>query len=251
MEEALGKLLFELSNQERRQILSELKTSKLGISQIAKKLGIAVAEASRHLQRLSDEKLITKNSNNTYKLTQLGEITLSSLSKLRFLSKQKDFLLQYDLSDIPYDFINRIGELEQGQYINETLPNLDFAEKRFLEAEKYIWILSDHILKSAVPIISDKIKDKNFEVRLLLPEAVMPKEENSKVPLTMQGVQKRTLPQIKTIVLATENYATFAVPTLNGKMDYTGFNSDDERFRKWCQDLFNYYWDRAKSTRKR
>ena len=244
--EQLLKLLFELSNEDRMNILTELQSSKLKLSQISKKHKIAVAEASRHLQRLKEDKLIQKNMNGTYQLTQLGDTTLSIISNLRFLTEQKEFFLRYDLSSVPYDLINRIGELEKSEYINETFRNIEFAQEKFQEAEKYIWIFSDQILRTSIPTIQEKIKDKNFEVRLLLPESIMPPENQSLIPSTYAKVQKRTLPQIHTIVLATDKHSFFSVPTANGKMDYTGFNSNNDRFRKWCKDLFIHYWETAK-----
>ncbi len=234
------------------KILLELQSSKLKLTQFSRKLGIATAEASRHLQRLNEDHLIKKNTNGSYQLTQIGEIILVLMSNIRFIVDKKELFLQYDLSGLPYEFINRIGELEKSEYIDETFKNLELAQDYFREAKEFIWILSDHILKTAIPIIQEKLRDKNFENRIILPETVMPPSHEALISSTLPGVKKRTLPHVGIIILVTETYACLAVPTLNGKMDYTGFVSTDDKFRKWCTDVFRYYWYKAKpfGTRK-
>jgi len=34
-------------------------------------------------------------------------------------------------------------------------------------------------------------------------------------------------------------------PTTEGHFDYKGFTVTDERFHKYCKDLFEYYWNKA------
>ena len=41
--------------------------------------------------------------------------------------------------------------------------------------------------------------------------------------------------------------AILCFPLLDGKFDYLGFASADGRAHKWCRDLSEYYWGRARS----
>ncbi len=34
---------------------------------------------------------------------------------------------------------------------------------------------------------------------------------------------------------------------IDGEVDMFGFTSPDPKFHRWCSDLFDYYWDRAKT----
>ena len=43
-----------------------------------------------------------------------------------------------------------------------------------------------------------------------------------------------------------EKKGLIAFPTISGKTDHTGFASADEISRRWCADLFEYYWDGGK-----
>jgi len=31
----------------------------------------------------------------------------------------------------------------------------------------------------------------------------------------------------------------------DGEFDFLGFSSEDERARRWCRDLFEFFWERA------
>ena len=35
-------------------------------------------------------------------------------------------------------------------------------------------------------------------------------------------------------------------PDENGLFDYLGFEANDVNSLKWCKELFEYYWERAK-----
>jgi predicted transcriptional regulator len=61
------------------------------------------------------------------------------------------------------------------------------------------------------------------------------------------GVDRRMLPKVPIEITVTDKKAMFGLPTLDGKLyGHTVFVSEDSKFRKWCLDLFNYYWDQGK-----
>ncbi len=143
--------------------------------------------------------------------------------------------------------INRIGELGEGEYEPETLKNLEEGEKRIQESQQFTWILSDQILSSSIPTLMEKVKHP-FDLRIILPDTMFPPENQSRLPLSIPSIQKRTLPKVDAIILITEKYAVFCPPNANGKKDYTGLGGTDPKFLKWCKDLFLYYWAQAKPT---
>ncbi len=240
----LPKLLFELSSAERMNILLELQKDRLKLSQLSRKLELTVTEASRHLQRLSEAKLVQKDSDGFFSLAPFGTLTLSALSDLSFAAKHRDYFTEYDISNLPLEFIERIGELENGAYIAEALKNLEEGEKKIQEAKKFVWILSDEVLASSIPSLAKKVKEP-FDLRIILPEGKFPPESKSRLTSTM-GVQKRVLPKTDVLIVLTEKYAVFCLPTRSGKIDYTGFTGTDPKFHQWCKDLFLHYWEKAK-----
>jgi len=147
------------------------------------------------------------------------------------------------LSRIPYQFVDRVGELDEGVYVAETLRNLEEGESRIREAQEFVWILSDEVLASSIPSLAEKLKTP-FDLRIILPEDKIPPESDSRLP-SATGVQKRVLPKVDVLVVLTEKYAVFCLPNRTGKIDYTGFTGEDTKFRNWCRDLFLHYWSKA------
>jgi len=244
--ERLCKLLFELSSSERMNVMLEIQKQRLRLSHISKKLNMTVTEASRHLQRLSEAKLIQKGVEGAYGLTPFGELTLSLLSGLGFISKHRDYFMEYDISPIPYEFTGRIGELMEGGLGADTLKNIHETEKMFQEAQEYIWILSDQILMSAAPIVREKVKS-GVEYRVILPEGVvLLPGYKPLIPSSAPSVQKKVLPKVEVVIVMTEKVAAFCLPNQSGRINYTGFGGSDPKFHKWCKDLYLYYWEKAK-----
>jgi predicted transcriptional regulator len=243
--ERLQKLLFELSSAERMKALLELQKHKLKLSQLSRNLDLTVTETSRHLQRLTDEKLIEKNTTGTYELTQYGKLALQMLEGIDFVSKNRDCFLKYDTSGIPSQFIDRFSELKQSVYKEKAMTNLEEGAQKIQEAQKQVWILSDDILTNTIPVLKDKTKS-SFDLRIILPEGKFPPENTSKLPQTTRGIQKRTLTKINILIVMTETYAIFCLPDKTGKIDYTGFAGQTQSFHKWCKELYLYYWEKAK-----
>ena len=243
----LPRLLFELSSKERINIILELQKNGLKLSQISRKLDLTVTEASRHLQRLNEIMLIQKDSEGYFRLTPFGKLSMSLLPALDFASKNREYFQEYDISKIPTEFVERIGELDKCTYVSETFRNLEEGENRIREARKFVWILSDQVLASSIPILAGKMKNTPFDLRIVLPEGMFPPEEKSRLPSTIPYIQKRVLRKVDALVVMTEKYAVFCLPNRNGRIDYTGFTGTDQKFHKWCKGLFLYYWEKAKT----
>jgi len=48
------------------------------------------------------------------------------------------------------------------------------------------------------------------------------------------------------LYMSEKEVAALTFPTLSGKFDHKGFYATDERAQKWCSDLFQHYWEKAK-----
>ena len=242
--EELCRLLFELSSEERMNILLHVQEQKSKLSEISRALDLTVTETSRHLDRLNKARLIQKEVDGSYRLTTFGELALSLLSGLDFISRNRDYFLEHETSCIPYEFIGRIGELAEGGLGIDTLRNLREVEMMFQNAQEYIWILSDQILASAGPIVEEKVKG-GVECRVILPEDFVPPPGYKLLPST--GVlHRKVLPKVDVVIVMTEKVATFCLPTLRGRIDYTGFGGTGPKFHKWVKDLYLHYWEKAK-----
>jgi len=108
------------------------------------------------------------------------------------------------------------------------------------EASEYMWISSDQILTSTVPIIGEKVKS-GVEFRFIFPENLVPPPGVKPVP----GTQRRTMPKVEEIILMTEKEVMFGFPDLDGRIDYALLIGKDSKSHKWCKDLFLHRWEKA------
>ena len=118
---SLSDLYFELSNEDRINILNILSEEPLNLSKLSKRLDITNQECSRHLSRLIEAKLINKTPETQYQISQFGELILRSKGGQSFIFKHRDYFNSHSLSAIPTSFVNRIGELSESQYIGDVM----------------------------------------------------------------------------------------------------------------------------------
>ncbi len=240
----LSSLLFELSHPWRLKVLLLIAEEGERHSYISKKLKISPQETTRHLTRLRDAKLIEKDVQGFFRLTNYGKAVLTLLPGFEFLAEFGEDLMTHTL-DIPKEFIERIGELKSFERTEGVMTLFRRIELSLADAEKYMWYLSPEILVSAVPIFRKNL-ERGLEFRLILPKSVRYPPEFE--PKLREHV--RFLDEIKISIGMTEKSVGFCLPASEGKIDFsTSFGSRDEEFHKWCEDLFLYYWEKARPAR--
>jgi predicted transcriptional regulator len=240
--EALCDLLFEFSNEERLKILLELEKGPKNLTRIAKDLDFTSQGTSRYVARLVETSIIRRNPDGEYELTQYGSVSLKLLSSYEFLSRNRQYFLGHDVSVLPYEFINRLGELSSSSFQGDFITNYVLEGEMAKQAEEYAYSMGEQFNVNATPIVEVKLK-LGVEFRTILPETVVPPPGFRPAA----GVDRRLLPKVQVGIMMTEKKAMFGLPTLDGKMDGALFVSEDPKFRKWCLDLFNYFWDQGKT----
>lgn len=238
-------LLFELASNERLKIMLLVEKQELKLSHISKKLGMTITEASRHLQRLSEAKLLEKDVEGLYKLTPFGQLTLSLIPSFDFISKHRDYFAAHTLSRLPYEFVGRMGDLANCAFTDDVMVAFHSVENLIEEAKEYVWILSNQVLMSTLPLLEKAIK-RGVMFQLIMPEDLTPPAGFKPLPEIFNLIERRTLPRVDLIIAMSEKQARLSFPTKDDKMDYLGFGSTDERGHRWCRDLFTHYWGKAK-----
>lgn len=239
--ENIGSLFFELSNDERMMILNNLSKETLKLSHLVKKQNMTPTEASRHLQRLTDIDLISKDSDNFYTITPYGKLVLFIIPSLGFVFENRKYFKEHDTSVLPPEFIARFGELSEYTFNMDTISNFAHHEQILREAEEFCWTAADQFHWSAPPIVTERAK-LGIDFRSVLPENIIPPVGFKPA----EGVKRRVYPNLNVSVIASDKEAVFGLPYLNGRMDYAQFFSKDPSFIKWCKDLFVFFWDRSK-----
>lgn len=243
----LSSLLFELANEDRLKILQVIQEKPSRLTQISEKLSLTVQETSRHLARLSDAKLIVKNSEGSYNMLPFGQYVLHQLDGLDFLSKKREYFTTHNLS-LPDEFISRIGELKVCTFTEDVMVAFSLAENLIQNAQEYVWIIGNQVLMSTLPFLEAAVK-RGVQFRLMLPENLTPPPGFKPLP-TMPGlIERRTLPHVEVIMTISEKEGRVGFPSVDGKLDPAAFESNDHAAHKWCKDLYSYYWGQAKTGR--
>ena len=236
--EALCDLLFELSSSERMNIMQSLLQESLKLSHVSQKLDMTVTEVSRHLQRLSDVQLVHKEVDGRFSPTKYGELAIMLLSSLTFISENRQYFLQHDVSNLPYEFSNRLGELVSSTYEIDTIRLLDRVFKILEEADEYIWAQSYQLSPQTVPPIQRKVENE-VEFRGIYPKDIV-------IPSDLEH-HIRFLDNIEIRILVTDKEAMAGFKHQSEQPRYTGFFSKDSKFIKWCKDVHQYYWQQARA----
>ena len=224
-------------------ILENLKTERMKLTQVSKKLDITVTEASRHLQRLSDAKLISRDSDGLYLLTGLGKLAISQIPNLSFITDHSEYFLSHDPSTLPYQFLNRLGELSECRFDSDTGRNVNHSAQMVKDAEEYACVMTYQYPVLTTSIIEQRL-DEGLDFRFLFPEGVQPPEG---IRLDVfRRCSMRSIPRIEARVILTDKEAQFGVPSTDGRSDYAAFISQSEKFRRWSRDLFEHYWGTGK-----
>lgn len=249
--ESLAELLFVLASADRLKVLSCLREEKeYRLSDIAQRLDSSMQEASKHVARLKDQNFVEKNpSNGYYTLTTLGKLVTKLLPSLEFLSENKEYLLTHNISSLPEEFIERIGELQEHQYNAKTGLVLSFTQQVIREADKFVWLMSDHSLIDVFDIERDR--NRSLTWRLILPKGSKidwqdlhsyAKNVNTRIEIGLSH-------EIIAGMALNEKVAGLLLPDLKGSLDFnSGFISSSLSFCKWCQDLFGYVWNGSEKT---
>ena len=245
MEKGKGieKLFYDLASESRLAIIRELKEENLKNNELGGKLELTATEAFRQLQHLTETRLVHRLPDGAYAITNYGKLTLQLLQSLEFTFEYKEYFVNHDVWRLPYQFVNRIGELSRSTLCMDTIENMNRACHLFSEAEKYAWAMGEKLLESLGPAMTDPIS-KGVKFRFMGCESRLPNFNH--VPGETPHTEIRTLTDVPITIVCTEKEAIICLPSTEGRMDYAAFYGKDQTFVNWARELFLYYWDKGK-----
>jgi predicted transcriptional regulator len=249
-------LFFELSNEDRLHILNTLLGKPSKLTQISTTLGLPNQEVSRQLSRLTSLDLCYRDGEGAYRLTPFAEHALKLTSGYEFLSKNRAYFKTHTAMGLPVEFQLRIGDLAACKPISEVLTNMYDVVKMIDSASEHIWYIVEQGNMSIAKALENAL-NRGVDYRVLMPKEIKPSEPYEEYirswppnhPLRSVNVHRKYLEKLPLGLAVSEHgVSQILFPTLDGRLDYMGFKSDDPDATKWCNDLFSYYWERASTT---
>jgi len=242
-------MLFELSNSIRYNLLKSIQNKSKRPSVIATQLGLSPPEVSRNFTRLYESSLITKDVDNYYSITNLGEHVLILLEDLEFLFHNRNYFVSHSSVKIPSSFQKRISELSDYTPATTFMEFVTAINELVKDSKDYIWLYIDQYPLIALDTIraslENGVKIRIIEQRNLLgPKVAFDKEYLIETSDVSSDVQIRIQDECDVYLLVSDAGCVVAFPTDTG-FDYSGFICKNPDKSKWCADVFNYYWENS------
>ena len=252
--EKLFNILFEISNEDRYNILTELLAGKANLSKLSQILELNLSETSRHLSRLMGVNLIVRNPDGSYNLTHNGAQILHQVDNIRFFSEYDNYFKKHTVRDIPIDFQGRFNSLIEGELIESVVGFILRIEQVIKDAKSEVWLLVDQFPLHHLSIIMDAL-ERGVKFKIIEPQnraihsdlkALAPVESHTLERMKIAShVDQKTLKNNNLFMIVSENEAVVGFPTLGGEIDYKGFKFSDIKAHSWCRDLFHRFWENA------
>lgn len=250
--EDLCNLLFELSNEDRLRVLHYLREEPSKVSGLARALGITNQEASRHLSRLTEAKVVLRDADGLFNLTPLGELVLTQLRGLSFVAEHPAYFASHLLNEVPQRFLCRLCELEASTPVDDIMVVLYNVERVIDEAEEHVWRLTDRYDMMALPEL-EEATGRGVEFRLMQTRGFEYPPDWSGTGIILRDARLKGVFNLKVsdeanvfLAISEKEVAALSFPTQSGRFDYLGFTSKDERVINWCHELYEYYWEKAR-----
>ncbi len=247
-ETGLPAFLFEIASHERLGILHALSASSLRHTELARKLSLTGSEATRHLNRLMETGLITRDPGGSYALTPLAEALRTGLPFWEFLLSHRSYLESHRVTGLPLPFVERLGELTLGRFIEGTYPVVAVQEQELRRAERQIWVVTEQRFEQAVPILRERAS-RGADVRVVRSWPLLEQERREGRDIE-RNFPLRTLREVKVFLAVLDNQAGLCLPTLDGKVDMASMLlMTDPTGYQWARELFLSLWEKGEDLR--
>jgi predicted transcriptional regulator len=245
-------ILFELSNEDRFNILQELVYENFNVTNMAKRLSLTTQESSRHLNRLCEVGLIKKNISGDYDLTIYGVLILNQISGVMFTTTNMKYFLDHKTEDLPLEFLYQLSKLSESRLVTDVMVSFAHIDRIIDESTEYIWRLTDRYNMMSLPKL-EAATERGVNLRLLQskyfqypPEWPGPGVVLRKARLAGRFEVRHSSEANLFIAMNEREVAILAFPMDDNLYDYRGFTSNDEEFHGWCREVFQNYWKKGK-----
>ena len=137
---------------------------------------------------------------------------------LEFSFKHKQYFMGHDVWRLPEQFINRLGELSQGNLCTELADTVNRVQAIINSSDDHVWIITDQVMGVHSNTMAEQLL-KGVKFRSLVHERLA----GSSLSQVGTNVERRVLSSIPGIFAITEKEAFVELLTMDGKLDGIGF----------------------------
>jgi predicted transcriptional regulator len=230
----------ELSNPARIQILSRIGENPQTLSEIATHFSISKPEISRHLSRLTNVGIVTKElSTRKYKPSALGETYLQLYSPIEFVLKHSTYFTDHYI-DLPLHLSRNIDALINAELVIELGNVLAKIQEMLNETRNEVKLMLDQRLP--VVGLKEKVKFGDYIVPTTMSG---PQFESGRAYLKKMydSVEVRQLNSVTHVIMCTDKKRGFiSFPTLQRKADWSSiWVVTDKLGLDYLQEIWNHF----------
>lgn len=252
-----NELLVDLANPLRLKILKILQTTPSTQSRLSNSLEMTIQGLHRHIVHLLKSGLIRKDNDGKLLLSSIGIATLEQIPTFLFLSKHQKYFQDHDFSGIPKKLVQRLGDLYDCEFISNTMESWQRGKEIVENCEESFVVVSSIQPIEFFDIAKIKL-EKGVRFKMGSPENLFVAKGYSQKRIksgwndAIKNGQAeeffvKNIP-VTTVITEKEAQLLFS-STKTGNIDGSFmFYSKNKDFRRWCLDLFNYYYYEVERT---
>lgn len=247
-----------ISNPTRLEILLKLQQDSMKLGNIAQGMKMTIQAIQKHIDKLAKSGLIEKDMEGVFSVTPIGKITLEQIPSFQFLSKNRKYFDNHTFEGIPQSLSLRIGDLYNSEFIGDQMKAWQHNREMCLTNEEYLDSATITIPLEFFDITKLTLK-QGVKYRIIFGKnSFVPKGyyEYPERKCWDEAIKKGQVKEkyiehmpITTVITEKESLLVFSNKHL-GEPDTIGeFTGNDSVFKKWCGDLFEYYWNEVPSVK--
>jgi predicted transcriptional regulator len=251
--EGVGSLFFELAGDLRLSMLSKLSEKDCRLSQLASELDATMQEAHRNMTRLIESGLVSKGREGELILTSYGRTIVMLIPSYEFLYRNRDFFTDHSLGDLPAKFVQRLGAFQGCEIVHGVMAILQRWKTLYGSSDTFIKEIMAQVPLDLIETISTRVEKGVKFSYIFASNSVVPKGRTQLLQkvgwrnfINKGTVERRMLPDVKVMAIFNEKQGCVMFPNQKGEPDLNVmFYGESADFLEWCNDFFNYQWNKA------
>ena len=247
-------LFNNLSNEQRKKILTCLLNEKSTLTKIAREIDQSNQSTLSHLNKLANSGLIQKTSMGEYSLSEYGKSISIKTQSIEFIAKYKKFFKEHTFGDTPDYLLNCIGMLSKAEFVDGAVANFERWKKMIGNANEYFYGIFTQTPHRTDVSLETK-SEAGLKIKLIFGKNgsmsdyfALSKKLHFDKQTSQQFIEKRISGLTLVNLMLTENQACIMFPDRKNQTDPSRtFLSSDLNFRQWCFEFFNYKWNESES----